>query len=358
MKRADVLVMGGAMFAASGALVLLDTAVTSVAEPPFPKAIVAAPAPNVVLPPAPGTSSGVFESESKQVPLPPGNWVTMRRVVADVGPVVGNGNAPVVSTVLVRLHGHRVDAAILVQVNPPNATSHWGLARGCERQDFYYAQVRYSSDHDGACSYVTYVTGWTPSAPIIDDAWRLSMQDAVDNGWDVPQQWLEAVYRVTDPVDALQVRYLFDPSEGEPLQKEITEDEVARLVVWSNASWPAIQSGFRGRLRPGHGDGLAALTSVRAERVPAWQHTAPPPLDRAALKTLSYQTVGSLTNFAVTYAYLGSLAAASTLSVAASVVSGAMIYVEDLVWSYVPDPSRPWSDLPGAGFEQPGPAGS
>ncbi len=362
MKRADVLVMGGAMFAASGALVLLDTAVTSVSEPPFthpPAAAVAAPEPAFTLPSVPGTSSGVFESESKQVPLPPGNWVTMRRVVAPVGPVVGDGNAPVVSTVLVRLHGHRVDAAMLVQVNPPNSTSHWGLARGCERQDFYYAQVLYSSDHDGACSYVTYVTPWAASAPMVDDAWRLSMQDAVDNGWDVPQQWLEAVYRVTDPVDALQVRYLFDPAQGEPLQKEITEDEVARLVGWSRASWPAVQSGFRGRLKPGRGDGLAAWTAVRVEPVPPWQHAKPPPpLDRAALKTLSYQMVGSLTNFAVTYAYLGSLAAASTLSVAASVVSGAMIYVEDLAWSFVPDPARPWSDLPGAGLEQPGPAGS
>ena len=226
MKRADVMVMGGAMVAASGALVLLDTAVTSVPEPPLAQATGGI---------AGGTGAGI------RVAVGAGDDQRGVRERGQAGAAAagqmggdaaascrrsgrssGDGNAPVVSTVLVRLHGHRVDAAMLVQVNPPDATSNWGLARGCERQDFYYAQVRYSSDHDGACSYVTYVTPWTASAPTVDDAWRLSMQEAVDNGWDVPQQWLAAVYRVTDPVDALQVRYLFDPAQGEPLQKEIT----------------------------------------------------------------------------------------------------------------------------------------
>ena len=68
--------------------------------------------------------------------------------------------------------------------------------------------------------------------------------------------------------------------------------------------------------------------------------------------------VGSLTNFAVTYAYLGSLAAASTLSVAASVVSGAMTYVEDLAWSLCPTRRGHGRICPVPDLEQPGPAGS
>ena len=273
MKRADVLVLGGAIVAASGALVLLDTAVTSVPEPILASAIVS-PEPLFALPSVPGAISGVFESEGKQVPLPPGKWVVMRRTVSPYGPATGASHAPVVSTVLFRLQGHRIDAAILLQVNPPEATSNWGLASGCERRDFYYTDIRYVSDHDSACSYVTYVTPWATSAPAIDDAWRLSMQQAVDNGWDVPQQWLSVVYRMTDPMDAIQVRYLFDPSASGAGGKDITSDEVSRLVAWSDASWRMVQTGFFGHLKPGGVDTLGEWKMTRTQPLALWQIAA------------------------------------------------------------------------------------
>ncbi len=354
MKRADVLVLGGAIVAASGALVLLDTAVTSVPEPILARSTVL-PESIFALPPVPGIATGFFETEGKQVPLPPGKWVEMRRTVSPYGPATGATHAPVVSTVLFRLQGHRIDAAVLVQVNPPEATSNWGIASGCERRDFYFTDIRYVSDHDSACSYVTYVTPWATSAPAIDDAWRLSMQQAVDNGWDVPQQWLAVVYRMTDPLDAMQVRYLFDPSLGKSGGKEVTSDEVARLTTWSELSWRAVQTGFFGHLKPGSADTLGEWATTRAQPLALWDRTARPAPDRAAMKTTSEQIIGSLSSFAVTYLYLGSLAAASTLSVAASVVTGAMSYANDMVWSHVPDPAVRLPDLPGAGLEQSGP---
>jgi uncharacterized membrane protein len=358
MKRAEVLVLGGAVFAASGALILLDTAVTAVSTLPEP---VLAPAMSsspvaVDLPPLPGTVSGIFESEGKQVPLPPGNWVVMRRAVSQVGPATGESVAPVVSTVLLRLHGHHVDAAVLVQVNPSGASSNWGLAKGCERKDFYHAEIRYASDHDSACSYVTYVAPWLTNAPTTDEAWRLSMQQAVDNGWDVPRQWLEVVYRLSDPLDALQVRYLFDPSPGGPAEKEISAEAVARLVTWSDASWRPVQNGFRDRLKPGAADPLVEWTGSAAEPLPGWRQAGRPKPSRAELKASTNQMLGSLTQFAVAYVYLGSLSAATTLSLATSVVSGAMSYANDLAWSYAADPLVRVPDLPGAGLEQPGPA--
>jgi uncharacterized membrane protein len=353
-KRSELIVWGGALLAATGAALLLGTALTSV---PAPGIIRPADPPEsaFTLPPVAATIGGVYATEDKQVPLPPGDWVVMERAVAPVGPLNGEAGAPVVSTTLLRLRGHHVDAAILAQVNPPDAASNWGLPSGCENPDFYHTHMYYSSDHDGGCSYVTYIRqeASTPSAE--DGAWRSSMQQAVDNGWEVPKQWIAAVYRVTDPADALQVRYLFDPSQSNAAESEVTADQVARLVAWSEASWRAVQHGFRGRLKPGGASGLADWTGMRVKSL----SSQPAPLegmDRSALKTSTFQMLGSLTQFTVAYVYLGSMAAASTLSVAASVASGALYYAHELAWSYVPDPAPRVRDLPGAGLEQPGPA--
>lgn len=361
MKRADVMVLGGAVFAASGALVLLDTAVSSVSPvsslpAPLLAQIPVAPDPAFELFPAAATVSGAFESEGKQVPLPPGQWVVMNSATSPVGPATADGPAPVVSTVLLRLRGHHVDAAVLVQVNPPNASSNWGLARGCERSDFYHTNIRYRSDHDGACSYVSYVTPWLTNAPSTDEAWRRSMQQAVDNGWDVPRQWLEAAYRVSDPMDAMQVRYLFDPLPANAAENEITTDEVERLVAWSEAAWLPVANGFRGRLKTGSAHALGEWASTGAEPLSKAQKVPAPAPDRAAMKAETFRMVTSVTDFAVAYVYLGSLAAATTLSVAASVVSGAMYYANEAAWGHIPDPTVRLPDLPGVGIEQAGPS--
>ena len=351
MKRTELIVWGGALVAASGAAVLLATALTSVPAPLLVRATETL-VPDVLLS-GQKSVTGVFTSEGTQVPLPPGEWVAMKSVVALTGPRNGDTASPVASTVLLRLHGHRVDAAVLVQVDPPDAASNWGLAPGCLRRDFYFARVRYTSDHDSACSYVSYVTPWAVGAPAVDEAWRLAMQEAVDNGWSVPRRWLAAVYRLTDPIDAMQVRYLFDASRGGK-DDDVSADQVARLVAWSETSWRTVQIGFRERLKPNAASGLAEPASIRV--APSQKFTPPSEMSRSDLKTMTFQMLGSLTSFTVAYVYLGSVAAASTLTVAASVASSALSYAHDLAWSYVPDPAAQLHDLPGIGLEEPGPA--
>lgn len=353
MKRSEFLVWGGAVLAAAGAAVLLGTAVSSVPEPLLaPSTMSLVPE---VLSASQTTAKGVFATEGKQVPLPPGEWAVMRTVVSPTALRAGEAASPVSSTVLLRLRGHRVDAAILVQVNPADAASNWGLARGCQREDFYYAHIRYSSDHNSACSYVTYVTPWTDSAPPMDDAWRTSMQEAVDNGWSVPPRWIAVVYRLTDPIDAMQVRYLFDPSQGDARREDVAADHVAHLVAWSDVSWRKVQIGLRGRLKPNGADALADPASIRIAPS-SFRAPAPPELSRGELKTMTFQMLGSLTSFTVAYVYLGSLAAASTLSVAASVAGSALSYAGEWAWRLVPDPAAQLHDLPSVGLEQPGPA--
>ena len=340
------------MLAASGAAILLATALSSVPEPALLHATEGL-LPEVLLS-GQKTVTGIFTTEGTQVPLPPGDWAVMQSVVTPKGQVSGDSIGPVTSTVLLRLRGHRVDAAILVQVDPPDTTSNWGLAPGCQRQDFYYARVRYTSDHDSACSYVTYVTPWAAGAPPVDEAWRLTMQQAVDNGWSVPPRWVEVVYRLTDPIDALQLRYLFDPAQGGAKSDEVTTDQVTHLVAWSELSWRKIQIGFRDRLKPKDANTLTDPVSVRG--VAPQTAAAPPAMDRRELKTSTARMVESLTNFAVAYVYLGSLAAASTLSVAASVAGSALGYAQEFAWSYVPDPAAELHELPGIGLEQSGPS--
>lgn len=352
MKRSELMVWGGAVIAASGAAILLATALSSVPEPALVRATEALLPEMLSL--GQTTVSGVFVTEGKQVPLPPGDWAVMQSLVSPTGPATGGHPTPVASTVLLHLHGHRVDAAVLVQVNPPDTASNWGLAPGCKRPDFYHTHIRYTSDHDSACSYVTYVTPWTASAPPVDEAWRLSMQQTVDNGWSVPTRWLSVVYRLTDPIDALQVRYLFDPSHGGAKRDDVPADEVAHLVAWSEASWWKIQFGVRDRLRPKGADALADPELMRVTTTS--KIAAPAPMTRGELRTMSSQMVGSLTAFTVAYVYLGSLAAASTLSVAASVAGSAMSYAEDWAWGFVPDPAAQLHGLPGIGLEQPGPS--
>ena len=352
MKRSELLVWGGAVIAASGAAVLLATALSSVPEPLLVQATEAF-VPEV-LSFGQQIVTGVFTTEGKQVPLPPGQWVVMQSAVSQTGPRVGGIPSPVASTVLLRLHGHQVDAAVVVQANPPDTASNWGLASGCERQDFYYAHILYTSDHDSACSYVTYVTPWTISAPPVDEAWRKSMQQAVDDGWAVPPRWIGVVYRLTDPIGALQVRYLFAPAQGDARGGGAGVDQVAHLVAWSEVSWPKIQVGMHDQLKTKGATALADPASIRI--APTSKSGAPPAMERGELKTATFRMLGSLTEFAVAYVYLGSLAAATTLSVATSVAGSALGYVHDWAWSFVPNPGAEVHDLPGIGPEQPGPA--
>ena len=96
-----------------------------------------------------------------------------------------------------------------------------------------------------------------------DPAWQQALVKGAGSGWRMPPHWLEAAYRITDPRDAIQVRYLFRSASG------ADPTTVHALVAWTEASWQQIGSGFRNR--QGVEDGL-----------PDWRQPAATPQIAAA----------------------------------------------------------------------------
>ena len=356
-RRGSLIVLAASALAGSFAITLLITALMSRPER-APVRPVAAPQQAVALPPDANLYIGSFTSEGKQIPLPPGEWMVMGRAISSIGPMTDKVRAPVVSTTLVRLQGRRVDAAILLQVTPLAADSLWGLAAGCQRKDFYATRILYSSDHDAACDYVTYVTPWSSNSPAIDRSWHEATEQAVDNSWGVPPGWLAVVYRIADPMDAMQVRYLFDPSPGSASKRQITPDELASIMAWSDAGWPAVQRGFRNRLAQGEESALPAWLPQVKWSGPAGFARSVQPVDPAAVRSLTTRAAVTLGNFAVSYAYLGSVAGATTLSLLQSSVGNVITLIQDAAWNYEDPPLAGVPVLPGAGLEQPGPTGT
>jgi len=183
--------------------------------------------------------------EEKQVPLPEGEWQLFGTAVSAGKSDSGRSTGPVVSMVLLRLRENTANAAILIQTNKADTgATAWGRPTGCERTDFYASRIRYASDHDGSCSYVAFVNAMSQSGTPVDPAWRDAVHQAAAMGVRLPAHWLVAAYRVTDPRDALQVRYYFPlPATG-----PVPRDQIESLVAWSNLAWTSVGSGFRNRL--------------------------------------------------------------------------------------------------------------
>jgi len=306
--------------------------------------------------------------EAKQVALPDGDWRVAGSAVTSQPSVGGRASRPVVSLVLVRLHGDSVDAAVLIQTNKATMPAHWGRPSGCERSDLYAARIRYASDHDGSCSYVARVEAVPGVKVAIDPAWRDTLRQAAAAGWKLPTGWLVAAYRITDPRDALQVRYFFAPWPAGAIRgagtgvSSVTQQQVNSLVAWSEIAWGAIGSGFRNRLdddgRTSLPDWLPPLQPASAPGTgvgsrPGVEDTLS--VGHAGLKTITYRIFGSMTDFSVNYFYLGSAAAAGSLSVLGAVASSALYFVHEVAWSYADAQSQGLRDLPGIGVERGGP---
>jgi len=291
---------------------------------------------------------GMVSVEGKQVPLPPGEWQIAGRAVAASGDTTARH--AVVSLALVRLRGMAVDAAVLVQTNRLDSEAAWGKATACERSDLYFARVRYESDHDGSCAYSAYVV---PAARYeeVDPAWKQAMLRGTGSGWRLPSRWVEAAYRISDPRDAVQVRYLFDPAGGDG---KVSDAAIHALVDWTEANWYAVGSGFRNRL--GEDAGLpdwrqatdaagAALPQVGAETNQ---------VEHLGAKMVTYRFFGTMTDMSVNYLWLGSLPSAGGLAVVSAIASSALYFVHELVWNRFEQPPALVGDLPGVGWEGPG----
>ena len=313
---------------------------------------VAAP-PLAAPPPSAGDASvirGMISVEGKEIPLPAGEWHLAGRAVSAT-----HGSPPqsvVVSVALVRLHGTAVDAAVLVQTNRMDTAAAWGKTSACERTDLYFAKVRYVSDHDGSCAYAAYVDA-AVKYDAVDPAWKTALLDGAGRGWQFPTRWVEAGYRITDPRDAVQVRYVFDPAGGSA--RDLPRDTRHAIVTWTEASWYEVGSGFRNRL-----DGEGVL--------PDWRHqdtkdaTLLPPVgveqDEVAhlgVKATTYRFFATLTDMSVNYLWLGSLPSAGGLAVVGATASSVLYFFHELVWSHYEQPDVAVGELPGVGVEGPGP---
>ena len=290
------------------------------------------------------TFHDIIRIEGKEVPLPVGNWLLAGRAIS------GNNPLKVLSVALLRLNGEAVDAAILIQTNRLDADALWGKAAACDRTDLYYAHVRYSSDHDGSCAYAAYVDGSVPR-DATDPAWQAALLHGLGKGWQFPHYWMEAAYRITDPRDAIQVRYLFaapDHTNGKAVKS---------LVSWTQASWYDVGTGFRNRLDEG-------------DVLPDWRHpdlkdatqlpsvvgvSEKEEVEHLSVKATTYRIFATITDMSVNYIWLGSLPSAGGLAIVGATASSVLYFFHELIWSHFEQPPLVIGNLPGVGVEGPGP---
>lgn len=311
--------------------------------------------------------------EARQIPLPPGDWRVLSRVPAEGE----ESQAPFASMVLVRLNGREVDAAVLAQVNRLGHQVKWGLPQACLLDDFTPRRVLYASDHDGACAYASFTDGTGPLIGVlIDPAWHRAMREAVDRGWNVPVTWLSVTFRITDPMDALQIRYLFHPwdiGQAKPPEsaawRRIQSD---RLAIWMETAAPRVGAGFRDRLgsayeatlpdpiRPdmgrsenGRSDPGRFGPVTRNGAAAGQLEVEADETTRAMIaRAMSYRMFASLADFGVLWLYLGNAMTASTLAALKLATQSVATVTYDYLRSRLVDPI-PQHDLPNVGVETP-----
>lgn len=289
--------------------------------------------------------------EERQIPLPPGDWREVARDAADGGRLD-------TGIVMMRLNGRDVDAAVLARVNRLGHVVTWGLPSACLSAEYAPRRVAYVSDHDGFCAYAAFADGTGPLGSVaIDPVWRRAMQVAVDRGWNVPSTWLSVTFRVVDPMDAMQIRYLFHSwpvEQGRPPEsaawRRIQSD---RLAVWMQAAEPVVGRGFRDRLRTRQDSQLPdpdrMADTTRTDGTPSGSDASAAP---ASMKGLSARVAAMLADFGVLWAFLGNPVTASAIAGAKFAAQGATGVTHEMVWSWVA-PSSTAADLPGVGVEMP-----
>jgi uncharacterized membrane protein len=307
------------------------------------RAAVAAESPS----PDPATVlSGGLTVDGKQIPLPDGEWRLTGRAV--FSPPTLDKPGAVTSLSLVRVRGQSVDGAALIQVASPGADPLWGKAPACERADLPLARVRYASDHDGSCAWVSLVG--TADRDALDPAWVQTLGEAERQGWLLPERWATASFRVTDPHDALQVRYAFDggAENGEGAGRA----PLAPDAEWVEAAWDQVERGFRNRLdgpRP-----LPNWTATPSTDAAPIEKAEGGGLGRTVWKTITFRGIVTTLDFSSNYVVIGDAAAAAGLSAFAFVI-GPFVYIgHELAWERFGGPVVRSVELPGLGADKPG----
>lgn len=311
--------------------------------------------------PASHTVSNIFAIEGKQVPLPPGEWVVAGEAPTS-SPARPAEHPPVMSVVLFRLAAGRVDAAILFQTNHRRARVAWGTAVSCNRTDLYLARTRYASDHDGSCVYAAHVDTNVDKVVGIDPAWTMAMHTAATKNWHVPTSWVDVVYRITDPSDAIQVRYLFDPwGQESTIARQLSTDSIQSLTGWAESTWDVVETGFRNRidddahwrLRDWPQSERSSPDLLSRKEALNSDQPATSQLGHLGVKMVTYRIFGTLTDLTVNYLWLGSLPSAGGLALIGAFASSSLYFVHELVWSGFEKPAEVAITLPGVGKEGP-----
>lgn len=294
-----------------------------------------AAAPSVGMPLASAVRDAVLV-EGKSVPLPAGEWIPA---------AMGTPAAGVASLSLVQVRDGRVVGALLVQVSRAGSdAAGWGTAPACRRGDLPFARVRYASDHDGSCAWTAVVEG-TEGAEV-DPAWAGALTVVRGRGWALPTRWGAAAIRVSDPMDAVQVRYAVPLAPGVGLPPGLTG--------WTEAAWERVE---RGKLnQPVAATSLPSLDDLT---------TSPPPLapdgmeedgglPRAVWKTLTFRGIVTTLDFTTNVIVIGNAVTAGLLSAWATVTGPWVYLAHELAWDYYGAPAAPQLDLPGIGAEHAG----
>lgn len=290
-------------------------------------------APAGAAPPVGAGVHGLLEVEGKQVTLPAGEWVVMGR----------GGTPDRVSLALGRATGNQVDAAVLIQASRRAVPTAWGTAPGCRRTDLAFALVRYAGERDGSCAYGVVISPAGAGDPV-DPAWTEARAFAADHGWTLPARWEAAVIRISDPRDAMEVRYAFPiVTAGGPLA----------LQAWTLAAWDRVEDGFRNRLDDEEGLPAGPTPGLKpATAGPSPADPAAARLGHLGVKMVTYRIFGTLTDLSVNYFWLGSLPSATGLAVLGAAASSTLYFVHELVWSRFEAPADVALALPGMGPER------
>ncbi|CAO3363093.1 DUF2061 domain-containing protein [Azospirillum melinis] len=278
-----------------------------------------------------------IDVDGKLVPLPVGEWKLVSQTVSQSGALN--------SLTMFRLSGDAVTAAALVQTAGAGSSTAWGKAPACERSDLPLARVRYASDHDGSCAWTALVNRGAPKPAstadsTLDPSWLAALATAENNRWRMPSSWSVVGLRVSDPRDAIQIRYAF-----------AIKDNFAQPPdqAWVDIAWEQVELGFRRRI-----DGSTPLPDWQGPR-PAAAMATPANGDtdtligRAVWKTVTFRTIVTTLDFSSNYVALGNAASAAALS-AFGFVIGPFVYLgHEMAWSYFGE-AMP-VDLPGLGAE-------
>lgn len=322
----------------------------------------------------PGPAEGIAMVAGKQVPLPPGQWLTLA-TTRD-----GAAAEAVETRILARIEDKAVTGLVLARATAAPLRSIMGTSAECDRTDIYLAYTAYDTAYDGLCAFLNLVQ----LSPRVagPPAWQDATAALAARGLHPDATWLMVGIRARTRSEALEVRYYFLPpgSAGPAMTywmdspwspARIGEDPargaaVAQLALWSAWTREAVEAGLRGRLDPAArlpwpwaGDLAARLVARRLQALDALaaagaidagsyreqrrqleavvvapQPSETPVLLHAMWKTTSYGVLAFLDAVGVTYLVLGDVVQSGVLVALNLVVRPVATYLHELAWTY------------------------